>query len=158
MSFFRRAGALIARFFTSPADPVAAAGEFQLYSKIDGNGDAQLYGRSDDGTISRITPVINIAALVDGPVINTDAALSNVFTVTLGGNRTLADPTNLVAGGTYIWVVRQDGTGSRTLAYGPLFAWLGGTPTLSTAPNSIDTITAIYDGTDLLASLQKGYL
>ena len=157
MSFFRRAGAMIARFFTSAADPAAAAGELQLYAKDDG-GVSQLFARSDDGTISRLTPVINIAALVDAPVINTNAALSSVFTVTLGGNRTLADPTNLVAGGTYIWVVRQDGTGSRTLAYGALFAWLGGTPTLSTAPNSIDTITAIYDGTDLLASLQKGYL
>ena len=149
---------MIARFFTSAADPAAAAGELQLYSKIDGSGISQLFARAADGTISKITPVINIVALVDAAAINTNAALSNVFTVTLGGNRTLADPTNLVAGGTYIWVVRQDGTGSRTLAYGALFAWLGGTPTLSTAPNSIDTITAIYDGTDLLASLQKGYL
>lgn len=33
MSLFRRAGALIARFFESAADPAAAAGELQLYSK-----------------------------------------------------------------------------------------------------------------------------
>jgi len=44
VSFFRRAGALIARFFTSAVDPAAAAGEFPLYSKVDGSGDSQLYG------------------------------------------------------------------------------------------------------------------
>lgn len=56
MSFFRRAGALIARFFTSAADPSAAAGEFQLYSKADGGGVTQLFGRSDNGTVHQITP------------------------------------------------------------------------------------------------------
>jgi hypothetical protein len=56
MSFFRRAGALIARFFTSTADPGAAAGEFQLYSKGDGGGVTQLFGQSDDGTVHQITP------------------------------------------------------------------------------------------------------
>jgi hypothetical protein len=56
MSFFRRAGALIARFFTSAADPGAAVGEFQLYSKGDGGGVTQLFGQSDDGTVHQITP------------------------------------------------------------------------------------------------------
>ena len=60
MSLFRRAGALIARFFNSAADPAAAAGEFQLYSKDDG-GSSQLFGRSDDGTVHQITPGANLA-------------------------------------------------------------------------------------------------
>jgi len=55
MSFFRRAGALIARFFESAADPAAVANEFQLYSKDD-TGITQLFGRSDDGTVHQITP------------------------------------------------------------------------------------------------------
>ena len=75
MSLFRRAGALIARFFTSAADPAAAAGELQLYAKDDG-GVSQLFARSDDGTISQLTPiaptpadsiVIIAAALGAGP-------------------------------------------------------------------------------------------
>ena len=61
MSFFRRAGALIARFFTSAADPAAAANEFQLYSKDDA-GVSQLYGRSDDGTIHQLTPIATPAS------------------------------------------------------------------------------------------------
>jgi hypothetical protein len=75
------------------------------------------------------TPV----ALTDGATINTDASLSNTFTATLGGNRTLANPTNLEVGFVYNWHVTQDGTGSRTLSYGSLFDWgTNGVPTLST--------------------------
>jgi hypothetical protein len=55
VSFFRRAGALIARFFTSAADPAAATDEFQLYSK-GSLGDTQLFGRSSSGAVHQITP------------------------------------------------------------------------------------------------------
>ena len=61
MSLFRRAGAAIARFFTSAADPAAAAGELQLYSK-DVGGESQLFARSDAGTISQLTPIATPAA------------------------------------------------------------------------------------------------
>lgn len=46
--------------------------------------------------------------------------------------------------------VKQDGTGSRTIAAWPSgVRWPGGTaPTLSTAANKIDYITFIYDGTN----------
>lgn len=56
MSFFRRAGALIARFFTSAADPAAAAGELKLYSK-DSGGVAQLFARASNGTVYQLTPL-----------------------------------------------------------------------------------------------------
>ncbi len=88
-----------------------------------------------------VTPV----ALTDAATIATDAELSNTFTVTLGGNRTLGNPTNLVDGGIYNWYIKQDGTGSRTLAYASYFTWPGGTePTLSTAAASIDLIVGQY--------------
>ncbi len=97
-------------------------------------------------------------ALTDAANIATDASLGNVFSVTLGGNRTLDNPTNLVSGFTYIWVITQDGAGSRTLAYGNLFKWPGGTiPTLSTAIGAVDTISAVYDGTRLCAVCQKAF-
>jgi hypothetical protein len=63
-----------------------------------------------------------------------DFADSNNFTVTLGGNRTLGNPTNQVAGQSGSLFVVQDGTGSRTLAYSSDWEFAGGTaPTLSTA-------------------------
>lgn len=83
-------------------------------------------------------------ALSDAASIATDASLSNIFTVTLGGNRALANPTNLVAGKTYIWVITQDGTGSRTLAFGSSFLFPGGSaPTLTTAAGSVDLIVGL---------------
>jgi len=90
--------------------------------------------------------------LTDAATINTDASLGAVFTVTLAGNRTLANPTNLSPGGTYMWIITQDGTGSRTLTYGTNFKWPSGTaPTLTTAAGSVDMVTAVYDGTKLRA-------
>lgn len=102
-----------------------------------------------------VTPV----TLTDAATIATDASLSNTFLVTLGGNRTLGNPTNLQNGQILNWLVTQDGTGSRTLAYGSLFRWAGGVaPTLSTAANARDHISAQYfSGPNILvASIVKG--
>lgn len=82
-----------------------------------------------------------ITTLTDGATVTPDFADSNNFTLTLGGNRTLANPTNLVAGQSGSIFIIQDGTGSRTLAYGSYWDFAGGTaPTLSTAANSVDRI------------------
>ena len=82
-----------------------------------------------------------ITALTDGATITPDLADSNNFSVTLGGNRTLANPTNTVAGQSGSIFITQDGTGSRTLAYGSNFDFAGGTaPTLSTAAAAVDRI------------------
>lgn len=88
-----------------------------------------------------VTPV----ALTDAATIATDASLSNTFTVTLGGNRTLGNPTNLANGCIYNWRIKQDGTGSRTLAYGSKFKWPGGSaPTLTTTASATDFISGQY--------------
>ena len=80
-----------------------------------------------------------ITALTDGATITPDFAASNNFSVTLGGNRTLANPTNLTAGQSGSIFITQDGTGSRTLAYGTYWDFIGGTaPTLSTTAGAID--------------------
>ena len=67
------------------------------------------------------------------PVALTDAAniamdmstLVNAY-VTLGGNRTLANPTNPIVGQTGLIRIIQDGTGSRTLALGSSWKTQGG--------------------------------
>jgi hypothetical protein len=82
-----------------------------------------------------------ISALTDGATITPDFAVANNFSVTLGGNRTLANPSNLTAGQSGSIFISQDGTGSRTLAYGSQYDFAGGTaPTLSTSANSVDRI------------------
>jgi hypothetical protein len=82
-----------------------------------------------------------ITVLSDGATITPDLADSNNFSVTLGGNRTLANPSNIVAGQSGSIFITQDGTGSRTLAYGSYYDFAGGTaPTLSTTASAIDRI------------------
>lgn len=102
--------------------------------------------------------VVQMVTLADGATINTDASLSDNFSVTLGGNRTLANPTNLIAGQTLIYTIKQDGGGNRTLTYGSLFKKPAGqTLTLSTAPNAIDALYCRYNGTILECSLQRNF-
>jgi hypothetical protein len=85
-----------------------------------------------------------ITSLVDGVTITPDFSDSNNFTLTLGGNRTLANPTNLVAGQSGSIFVVQDGTGGRTLAYGTSWDFVGGiVPTLTTTANAVDRIDYI---------------
>ena len=83
----------------------------------------------------------SVSALTDGATITPDFALANNFSVTLGGNRTLANPTNLTAGQHGVIVITQDGTGSRTLAYGSYFKFpAGSAPTLTTTAAAVDVL------------------
>lgn len=97
-------------------------------------------------------------ALTDGATINVDASLSNVFSVTLGGNRTIANPINLGAGQTIIFKIRQDATGNRTLTWGSAYKFPNTTaPTLSTAANKLDVVSCVSDGTNLYCNFVGGY-
>ena len=85
-----------------------------------------------------------ITTLTDGANISVDLSASNNFVVTLAGNRTLDNPTNIVAGQSGSIFIVQDGTGSRTLAYGSYYDFAGGTaPTLSTGASAVDRIDYI---------------
>ena len=79
--------------------------------------------------------------LTDAASIALDLATGNNFTVTLAGNRTLENPTNAVAGQTGQMYVIQDGTGSRTLAFGSNYKFSEGTAiTISTSTSSVDLL------------------
>lgn len=97
-------------------------------------------------------------ALVDGATITPDFAAGRNFTVTLGGNRALANPSNQVAGQSGVIIVKQDATGSRTLSWGSAFKFAGGAPTLSTAANSVDSVTYYVEAAGTIrCTFQKGY-
>jgi len=84
---------------------------------------------------------VAIGTLSDGATITPDFGANQNFTVTLGGNRTLANPSNMVVGQTGSIFIVQDGTGSRTLSYGTSYDFAGGTaPTLSTGASAVDRI------------------
>lgn len=96
--------------------------------------------------------------LTDAATIAWNLQTQQTAKVTLGGNRTLGAPTNMIDGGTYILKVTQDGTGSRTLAYNAVFKWPGGTvPVLSTAAGAYDYLTFVSDGTNMNGVIQKAF-
>jgi hypothetical protein len=112
------------------------------------------------GTVNAFTKNQSVAAsaLTSGTTVSTDASLSNNFKLTLATNGTLANPTNLTEGMILNFAITQDGTGSRTLAYGSLFKFPGGTaPVLSTAAGAKDFMSCYYDGAALLCQMSKGF-
>lgn len=103
--------------------------------------------------------------LTDAATIAVDAALNDHFTVTLGGNRTLGNPTNPPGAGQsqmILFAIRQDGTGSRTLALDTKYR-LGAditAVTLSTGAGKTDYLGVRYNVTDDkwdVVAFVKGY-
>ena len=87
--------------------------------------------------------------LADGATIAPDFAKGNFFDVTLAGNRTLGAPQNARAGQSGLILIRQDSTGSRTLAFHEAWKFAGGaTPVL---PGGADTTSLL--GFTVLAPL-----
>ena len=96
-----------------------------------------------------------IVTLTDGATITPDFDTGNIFTVTLGGNRTLGNPTNLTAGQSGVIFITQDGTGSRTLAYSSYWDFPSQTaPTLTTTANAVDVLVyTVRSSTSIAAQL-----
>lgn len=92
-------------------------------------------------------------ALTDGASVNWNAGAYPVAKLTAAGNREIAFPTGITVGNPITLIHIQDATGGRS----PTFAagWdfgAAGVPDYSTRTNGQkDVITAIYDGTDLMA-------
>lgn len=104
----------------------------------------------------------SVVTLTDASTIAVNALLGNIFTVTLGGNRMLGNPTGAVNGQRLTFRIRQDGTGNKTLSFDTKFRF--GTDltsiTLSTGANKTDYIGVIYNSTDDkfdIVAIMKGY-
>lgn len=105
----------------------------------------------DGGTLTgELSPAV--APLTFGASIAVNAALGNVFAVTLTASTgTLANPTNPVDGQAIRFRVIQDGTGGWTLSYDTAYDFgAAGAPTLSTDASKVDIL-----GFEYVASLSK---
>ena len=158
------------------ANITTAAGDTCLAMSLgSGNWMVPSYQRAD-GTAVVVTPVSRggtgaatkalarvalgggAAALSDGATIATDCSANDTFAVTLGGNRTLGNPTNVVADTWYTWVLKQDGTGSRTLALDTNFVQADGDSfAMKTAANSTTMLVAYAETTSRLLVSAKKY-
>ena len=93
----------------------------------------------------------NITALSDGATITIDMGTACHHSVTLGGNRTFAAPSNQAVGQSGSIFITQDGTGSRTASFNSAFKFVGGVaPTLSTAASAIDRIDYIIKSSNVI--------
>jgi len=91
------------------------------------------------------------STLTDQATVTWDASTQDVCKLTLGGNRTMAAPTNNTTGQFISILVIQDGTGSRTLTWNAVFEFAADTaPTLTTTANKGDVFVFRYNGSKWL--------
>ena len=91
------------------------------------------------------------ATLTDGATVTWNAETQDVCKLTLGGNRTLAAPTNGTTGQFISILVIQDGTGGRTITWNAVYEFAVDTaPTLTATANLGDLFTFRYNGTKWL--------
>jgi hypothetical protein len=89
-------------------------------------------------------------ALVSGAVVTIDVSLSDYFTLVAAHTFTLTDPQNPIHGRKLVVRIKQDAVGGRVMTLGPKWRLGVDIPVvlLSTAPNKVDYLGAIYDTTD----------
>lgn len=136
----------VACFISEGSDVVRCA----VYTKA--NGQAVVGGSGSSGFGAFVT-------LTDGATVTPNATSTNNFIWTIGGNRTLANPTGLADGQEIRIVIKQDATGSRIITWGSKYKFSGGAPALSTTANAYDVLICLYNSAlDLLfCSLGKGF-
>ena len=146
---------------TKIADGSVTSTEFQYINSLSSNAQTQIDAKAAVGTANTWTAGQRgeITALSDGATITIDMADSNNFSVTLGGNRTFANPSNDTAGQSGSIFITQDGTGSRTASWGSDWDFAGGTaPTLTTTAGAVDRIDyVIFDATNIHAVATLNY-
>lgn len=77
--------------------------------------------------------------LVDQATVAWDMSTGFDYVLTLGGNRTISNPTNTKVGQKGRLIIQQDATGSRTVTWGANYKFSNGlAPTLSTTANAVD--------------------
>lgn len=118
-------------------------------------GDARYARVSADNTFvsansfkQAYTPLVT---LTDGVSVAVDLKQSGAFLLTLGGNRTLQNPTNGQVGQDFRIHINQDGTGSRTLSYGDMYKFVDSSaPVLTTTASATDVLVCTLRTTSVM--------
>ena len=105
------------------------------------NGGGSGNGRvTTKGTIGEINALGDLSAGTH----TLDFRTANNFSMTLIGNVTIANPSNISAGQSGVLFIKQDSTGGRDAQFGSYWDFSNGTaPTLSTGQNEVDVVAWI---------------
>lgn len=145
-------------------NPATKADTMQVFAK-EFEGITELYTKNSAGTVLQLTKAgalkalttVNVwsagnamtpVVLTDGATVTPNLNLGGNFTWIIGGNRTLANPSNLVDGAVIAIMVKQDGTGGRTITYGSLWDFPNGVDAQpADGASDYSLITGIYSST-----------
>lgn len=143
--------------------------KYGVISGLQSNGGAITYADVDSGALASaadiaagtasklvdaatLTSAETPVALTDAATIAVDANLGKNFTLTLTGDHTLGNPTNMAVGDRGWIRITQDGSGSHTLAYGDNWNFAGGTePTVTATAAAVSIIFYHKVNTSMIA-------
>jgi hypothetical protein len=155
-AYFKNNGDFTVNFLRAGTDTIDGRTSYRLPP----SASCELVSDDAAGWIVLGNPIENAGsvALTDAASVAWDLAAAPAATLTLGGNRTLANPTNKRAGASFVLLVTQDGTGTRTLAYGTNYKWADGVaPILTTTAGRKDLLSFYCDGTNMIGSVLYDY-
>lgn len=139
---------------------LAAIEMLAIAEQVEEDAAAAAAGSGTEASVANIRAVADVAhyvsmrrviaanafvSLTDAPSIAWDMATGINFEVTLtSSGRTLSSPTNKISGKSGLLIVKQDGTGGRTITtWGSDFVWVGGHPDWPASPNAETLISYI---------------
>ncbi|MHB1231593.1 MAG: phage tail fiber domain-containing protein [Burkholderiales bacterium] len=130
--------------FQTPAQVLAdisAAAASHLHTGVYEPVDANIV-RKNVLTIFTSQQIAQNGTLTDGATVNWDGNVNGqVVSITLGGSRTFAAPTNIQQYGLYVLRVTQDATGSRAISWNAAYKFgANGAPILTTTANHTDIL------------------
>lgn len=83
-----------------------------------------------------------------------DLAANEVTAHTATEDTVLDNPTNMKAGGIYYFIFVQHASAAKTLGFGNVYKWAGGTaPTVSAGSSAVDVFKFVCDGSFMLGSV-----
>lgn len=108
-------------------------------------------------SIATVWEAATLVTLTDAASIVFDLSTGINFRLTLAANRTFGAPNNVKEGQSGIILIKQDATGSRTLAWSSVYKWAGGiVPTLTTTANATDKFSYFVEsGSVIHMSFEK---
>jgi hypothetical protein len=122
-----------------------------------------LVGRATTDTLTNKRITKRVVALTDGATITPNSDTTDIGTVTIAGNRTMAAPTGTPTDGQQLMLrVKQDATGSRTITWNAIYRFSTDVPnpTLSTAASKTDYAGFQYNAADSVwdcLAISRGY-